>query len=86
MPGARFDPGPRRGRGGALLGKPRWLLGVGGGCGVPPGMSVTENTNPGSSGGIWRITCNSPVPCAPSCTFSLALGVPLTGFSAPAPQ
>lgn len=82
---ARFDPEPPQGRGGSPLGKPRRLLGAGGGrgCGDPAGLSVPENTDPRNGGGIWRITCNSLVPCAPSCTFFPSLGSSLTGFSAP---
>lgn len=45
-----------------------------GGCGDPAGMPVPENTDPRSGGGIWRITCNSLVPCAPSCTFFPSFG------------
>lgn len=84
MHGACFDPGPRRGRGGALLGKPRRLLG--GDVEIQPGCRCLKTPIPGAVvgfGGSHVIPlCPVPLPAH----FYLPLGVPVTGFSAPAPQ
>lgn len=65
MPGARFDPGSRRGRGGALPGKPRRMLG--GDAVTQPGFqSLPENAGPGAPvafGGSHVIpSCPVPLP------------------------
>lgn len=77
MHGACFDPGPRRGRGGALLGKPRRLLG--GDVVILPGCRCLKAPIRGAVvgfGGSHVIPlCPVPLPVH----FPLPLGVPRQG-------